>query len=173
MPVAPGWTSRCHYHAEVPAIRARVVSENGKPPQPDVDGAPLLRVSGLSKTYRAGDALIEAVAGVSLELGRGEVLGLVGESGSGKTSLARCIAGLVEPSAGSLELEGRETPWSLRERPREVRRMVQMVFQNPDGALNRSDCGGLAWQITCATSLPSFVSRRPTSIFTLVPSPAA
>jgi peptide/nickel transport system ATP-binding protein len=136
--VAPGWTSRCHYHAEVPAIRARVASENGKPPQLDLDGAPLLRVNGLSKTYRAGDALIEAVADVSLDLGRGEVLGLVGESGSGKTSLARCIAGLVEASAGSLELEGRETPWSLRERPREARRTVQMVFQNPDGALNRA-----------------------------------
>jgi peptide/nickel transport system ATP-binding protein len=138
VPVAPGWTSRCHYHADVPAIRATVAPENGKPPRLDPDGAPLLRVSGLSKTYRAGDAVIEAVAGVSLELGRAEVLGLVGESGSGKTSLARCIAGLAEPAAGSLELEGRETPWSLRDRPREARRMVQMVFQNPDGALNRA-----------------------------------
>src|SRR5918992_2542748 len=104
--VAPGGTSRCHYHAEVPSIRSGAVSDNGKPPA--VDGTPLLRVSRLSKTYRAGDARIEAVADVSFELRHGEVLGLVGESGSGKTSLARCIAGLAEPSAGSLELDGEE-----------------------------------------------------------------
>ena len=138
--VAPGWTSRCHYHAEVPSIRSGAVSDNGKPPA--VDGTPLLRVSRLSKTYRAGDARIEAVADVSFELRHGEVLGLVGESGSGKTSLARCIAGLAEPSAGSLELDGEEIAWSLRERPREVRRAVQMVFQNPDGALNRAVTAG-------------------------------
>ena len=136
LPVADGWTSRCHYHAEVPAIRASSASANGS--RPALDGAPLLRVAGVSKTYRAGDARIEAVADVSLDLHHGEVLGLVGESGSGKTSLARCIAGLAEPSAGSLELDGHDISWSHRERPREARRAVQMVFQNPDGALNRA-----------------------------------
>jgi peptide/nickel transport system ATP-binding protein len=73
-----------------------------------------------------------------LEVRRGEVLGLVGESGSGKTSLARCIAGLAEPSAGSLELGGELLPGPLAGRSREARRAVQMVFQNPDGALNRA-----------------------------------
>ena len=136
LPVADGWTSRCHYHAEVPAIRASSASANGS--RPALDGAPLLRVAGVSKTYRAGEARIEALADVSLDLHHGEVLGLVGESGSGKTSLARCIAGLAEPSAGSLELDGHDISWSHRERPREARRAVQMVFQNPDGALNRA-----------------------------------
>jgi peptide/nickel transport system ATP-binding protein len=135
-PVAPEWTSRCYYHAEVPAIPATATSGNGRP-QP-LDGEPLLRVERLTKTYRAGEARIVAVADVSFELRQGEVLGLVGESGSGKTSLARCVAGLAEPSAGSLELDGRELSWPLRERPREARRAVQMVFQNPDGALNRA-----------------------------------
>jgi peptide/nickel transport system ATP-binding protein len=125
-PVAPGWTSRCHYR-----------------PQP-LAGESLLRVEHLTKTYRAGEARIEAVADVSFELRQGEVLGLVGESGSGKTSLARCIAGLAEPSAGSLELDGRELSWPLRDRPREARRAVQMVFQNPDGALNHAvSVGGI------------------------------
>jgi peptide/nickel transport system ATP-binding protein len=138
VPVADGWTSRCHYHADVPAIRARAggASPNGRPPA--LDGAPLLRVDRLSQTYHAAGARIQAVADVSLDLRHGEVLGLVGESGSGKTSIARCIAGLAEPSAGSLELDGHDLPWSLRERPREARRAVQMVFQNPDGALNRA-----------------------------------
>jgi peptide/nickel transport system ATP-binding protein len=136
LPVAAGWTSRCHYHADVPAIPARAASGNGKPPA--LDGTVLLRVHRLWKTYGAGEARIEAVADVSFELRHGEVLGLVGESGSGKTSLARCIAGLAEPSAGSLELAGTEIPGPLHERPRQARRAVQMVFQNPDGALNRA-----------------------------------
>jgi peptide/nickel transport system ATP-binding protein len=135
-PVADSWTSRCHYHAEVPAIRAGTLLANGTPPA--LDAAPLLRVAHLSKTYHAANAPIEAVTDVSFDLCHGEVLGLVGESGSGKTSLARCIVGLTEPSAGSLELDGKDISWSLRERPRDVRRAVQMVFQNPDGALNRA-----------------------------------
>ena len=135
-PVAAGWTSRCHYAAEVPAIRAGAPSPNGLPPA--LDAASLLRVDRLSQTYQAGDLRIQAVADVSFGLRHGEVLGLVGESGSGKTSLARCIAGLAEPSRGLLELDGQDLPWSLRERPREARRAVQMVFQNPDAALNQA-----------------------------------
>jgi peptide/nickel transport system ATP-binding protein len=136
LPVADDWTSRCHYHSEVPALITGTLATNGA--QPPLEGAPLLRVDSVSKTYRAGNARIQAVTDVSLELGHGEVLGLVGESGSGKTSLARCIAGLAEPSAGSLELDGHAIPWSHVERSREERRAVQMVFQNPDGALNRA-----------------------------------
>ena len=136
VPLAVGWTSRCHYHSEVDAIRAGTPSPSGMAPA--LDGAPLLRVDHLSKTYHAAEARIEAVSDVSLDLRHGEVLGLVGESGSGKTSVARCIAGLAEPSFGSLELDGHDIPWSLSKRPREARRAVQMVFQNPDGALNRA-----------------------------------
>ena len=71
-----------------------------------------------------------------LELRVGEVLGLVGESGSGKTSLARCIAGLVEPTEGSVRFDGQDVTVRAERRSREVRRRLQMVFQNPDNALN-------------------------------------
>jgi peptide/nickel transport system ATP-binding protein len=139
-PVAAHWTSRCHYHMHVPALGAGTASANGKPAahggtSPPIP-APLLQVERLAKTYSVGEVGIEAVADVSFDLRHAEVLGLVGESGSGKTSVARCIAGLVEPSGGSIELDGDEIPWALRERPREARRAVQMVFQNPDAALN-------------------------------------
>ena len=142
-PVAARWTSRCHYHTDVPTVGPGTPSPNGKPAaigaaSPPPGAAPLLRVERLSKTYPAGEVRIEAVADVSFDVRHAEVLGLVGESGSGKTSVARCIAGLAEPSGGSLELDGDDIPWSLRERPREARRAVQMVFQNPDAALNRA-----------------------------------
>ena len=67
LPVADGWTSRCHFHPEVPALDPATSARNG--PRPPLAAAPLLRVSGVSKTYLAADARIEAVADVSLELG--------------------------------------------------------------------------------------------------------
>lgn len=80
--------------------------------------------------------VIKAVDGVSVRVRDGFTMGIVGESGCGKTTLARCIAGLEEATAGSLELEGEELPRSLMDRPREVRRMIQMVFQSPESTLN-------------------------------------
>lgn len=79
---------------------------------------------------------LKAVDGVSLELGRGRTVGLVGESGSGKTTLARAIVGLEERTSGSISLYGQELPPRLSERDRELLRHIQMVFQNPQEALN-------------------------------------
>jgi oligopeptide/dipeptide ABC transporter ATP-binding protein len=85
---------------------------------------------------RRGRERVKAVAGASLTVERGQIVGLVGESGCGKSSLARAAVGLVEPSAGSVVFEGREvTPLSRRARPRELARL-QMVFQNPYSSLN-------------------------------------
>lgn len=78
-----------------------------------------------------------ALEGVSLQVRRGEILGVIGESGSGKSTLLRTVCGLLRPTAGALLLDGTDdlaTP--LRRRPRSVLRRVQMVFQNPDDSLN-------------------------------------
>jgi ABC-type glutathione transport system ATPase component len=73
---------------------------------------------------------------VSFELGRGEILGLAGGSGSGKTTLARCIIRLVEPDAGTIELDGVDVRAARRGDLRELRRRMQMVFQDPYSSLN-------------------------------------
>jgi peptide/nickel transport system ATP-binding protein len=79
---------------------------------------------------------VNAVDGVSLSIARGRTLGVVGESGAGKTTLARAVAGLVSSVGGEVELLGVALPPTLTQRSRETLRHLQMVFQNPDEALN-------------------------------------
>jgi peptide/nickel transport system ATP-binding protein len=127
----PGRLARCLFHEEVPAIPpAAVGGALTRAPHASA-GEALLGLSEVVKRY-SGDVV--AVAGVDLEVGRGEVLGLVGESGSGKTTLAKCIVGLVDATSGEVTLDGAALGGTRRDR--EERRALQMVFQNPDSALN-------------------------------------
>lgn len=85
---------------------------------------------------RRSTRAVRALDQVSLDLRRGTTLGLVGESGSGKTTLARAVMGLVERTGGSVSLLGFTLPPDLSQRSLGTLRMLQMVFQNPEEALN-------------------------------------
>jgi peptide/nickel transport system ATP-binding protein len=82
-----------------------------------------------------GGGRVRAVDTVSLEVGRGEVLALVGESGCGKTTLIRSIIGLEPLAAGTITMDGEKVTQNARGL-RALRRKVQMIFQDPSGALN-------------------------------------
>jgi peptide/nickel transport system ATP-binding protein len=83
-----------------------------------------------------GGGRVRAVAGASIAVEPGQIVGLVGESGCGKSTLARAAVGLVAPTAGTVEFEGmRVTPLTRRARPRDLVRL-QLVFQNPYSSLN-------------------------------------
>jgi oligopeptide/dipeptide ABC transporter ATP-binding protein len=84
---------------------------------------------------RPGDPL-RAVDGVSLAIRKGETLGLVGESGCGKTTLGRALIRLLEPTQGSIYFEGDEITHLHGERLRQLRRQMQMIFQDPYSSLN-------------------------------------
>ncbi len=97
---------------------------------------PLLEARGLVVQFRASRGRVaRAVDGVDLSVRRGSVVALVGESGCGKTTLARALLGLVRPTAGEVRFEGEPLAYD-RKALRAYRRRVQMVFQDPSGALD-------------------------------------
>jgi oligopeptide transport system ATP-binding protein len=104
----------------------------------------LLEVSGLMKHYpvtrgivfRHQIGTVKAVDGISLSVDRGETLALVGESGCGKSTTARAVLRLIEPTAGSVRFDGEELTDASTERLRELRREMQIVFQDPYASLN-------------------------------------
>jgi peptide/nickel transport system ATP-binding protein len=97
---------------------------------------PILKVSGLSRSFRSGNETLFAVDGVDLDIAPGETLGIVGESGCGKSTLARMLLKILRPTAGRIELDGRDIT-DLGERAmRPLRRTIQVVFQDPMSSLN-------------------------------------
>jgi peptide/nickel transport system ATP-binding protein len=96
---------------------------------------PVSRV-GLLQLIRHGRPVVRAVDDISVRVRKSFTMGIVGESGCGKTTLARCIAGLEEATAGEFSLEGQELPRTLSRRSRSLLHKIQMVFQNPDASLN-------------------------------------
>jgi peptide/nickel transport system ATP-binding protein len=101
-----------------------------------VASKPLLEVSGLEARYGSSRTAQPAVRDVSFTTEPGRCVALVGESGSGKTTIGRCIAGLHVPSAGQIVFDGQPVAGGARARPLEVRRRIQIVFQNPFESLN-------------------------------------
>ena len=105
---------------------------------------PILQVQALRKLFpvkqtgigRSPQRFVHAVDGVSFDLDRGEVLALVGESGCGKSTLALTLMGLETPTAGSIVFEGRDVTNLTGKDQKQLRRRIQMVFQDPYESLN-------------------------------------
>ncbi len=112
------------------------IAEPTREPTSDV-----LAVKGLKMTYGhrglfGRGRVTHAVRDAGFTLGRGEILGVVGESGSGKSTLARCVARLMKPTSGEINLLGTDIASVSNETLRSHRRYVQVVFQDPYRSLN-------------------------------------
>ena len=120
------------------------VPSHEPPPRASVAGVAdtvVLRAQGLGKTYITqtmfgGKRVVDAAKDVSFEIRKGETLGIVGESGSGKSTVARCIARLIDPTEGNVLLAGTDIARMPHGKLRELRRKVQVVFQDPYRSLN-------------------------------------
>ena len=109
--------------------------------------APLLEVENLVKTYRGGrrladrltgrpETVVRAVSGVSLSIGKGEIVGLIGESGCGKSTLGRSILRLHEPTSGRVIFDGIDVTALSAPAMKAMRRRMQIIFQDPYASLN-------------------------------------
>ncbi|WBY02767.1 dipeptide ABC transporter ATP-binding protein [Ramlibacter tataouinensis] len=109
---------------------------------PDLDRRDtVLSVRNLVKHYRVRGAsgrqqVVHAVDGVQFDLRRGETLGVVGESGCGKSTLGRVLTGLLEPTSGSIFYCGEDVTMPSRQRRRELRKHIQILFQDPYSSLD-------------------------------------
>src|ERR671936_865554 len=115
-----------------------------------MSATPVLEVTDLVKHFPVGNRLVgasgtvHAVDGVSFYIREGEFFGLVGESGSGKSTIANCIARLLEPTSGTIKLKGCDITHLPRRAMRPLRRDLHIVFQDPYSSLNpRMTCGDI------------------------------
>jgi len=120
--------------AAVPSFTPKVRPRNPNAPV-------VLATDALTMNYAGGGLFqkarpVLAADAVTLEIRKGETLGIVGESGSGKSTVARCVARLVTPTGGHVYLDGDDIARAGRSRLRRLRRRVQMVFQDPYRSLN-------------------------------------
>jgi oligopeptide/dipeptide ABC transporter ATP-binding protein len=132
------------------------------------DTRALLEVTDLKKHYpvrsgvlRRKVGTVHAVDGVSFTLGVGETLGLVGESGCGKSTVARAILRLVEPTGGSIRLNGRDITHLGKAELRPNRRSMQIIFQDPFASLNpRMTAGDIVGEPLTVHGLATGEARR-------------
>lgn len=103
----------------------------------------LLEIRDLKKHFPVGDGLfsrskgaVKAVDGVNLDVKEGETLGLVGESGCGKSTLGRTILRLIEPTSGEVKFQGKNLLALSQRELRDMRRQMQIIFQDPYASLN-------------------------------------
>jgi oligopeptide/dipeptide ABC transporter ATP-binding protein len=131
----------------------------------DTTGTPLLQVKDLFKSFpvRGGGIIprtvghVQAVHGVSFDLAAGETLGLVGESGSGKSTTGRAILQLHKPTSGSVKFEGRELTTMRGHELQQIRRDMQIVFQDPYASLDPR------WQVNDIIAEPLRIHRYGTT----------
>ncbi len=103
---------------------------------PNGNGRALLEVKDLKKYFRVGREYLKAVDGISVEIKKGETLGLVGESGCGKTTVGRVLVRLYEPSGGEIFYKGDDITKVEGQDTKRLHRKMQMIFQDPQASLN-------------------------------------
>ena len=101
---------------------------------------PILQVNNLKKYFSTPNGALHAVDGVTFSIPKGKTLGVVGESGCGKSTLGRTLLGLLEPTAGEIRFDGQDITHVDKKQRFELRKSMQMIFQDPFASLNPRMC---------------------------------
>ena len=142
--LAPGRLAACIRRTEIApemrALRGAVLDHAAQAPMPEAATRPIVHAAAVAKDFAGRQGrIVQALKGVTIEIGPGESVGLVGESGSGKTTLGRTLVGLETPTRGRIEIAGIDASdfaaMSNNDRAA-TRRTIQMVFQDPYSTLN-------------------------------------
>ncbi len=102
--------------------------------------AELLKVTDLKKYFKTNAGELHAVDGVNFTIEEGKTLGVVGESGCGKSTLGRVVLGLIDPTGGKIEFNGKDITNYKGKQRREMQRDMQLIFQDPFSSLNPRMC---------------------------------
>ena len=97
---------------------------------------PVLTIEHLVKHFPTKMGVVRAVDDISFDIAEGDTLGLVGESGSGKTTTAQCVVGIYPPTSGQIVFDGTPIGVAFKRRPKELKRKIRIVFQDPGSSLN-------------------------------------
>ena len=98
--------------------------------------APLLEIRGLTKEFRQGKDRVMAVHKIDLDIQKGEVFGLVGESGCGKSTFGQMLVHLLDPTSGTIRLEGKDITRPPRRERKDLCKRMQIVFQDPYSSID-------------------------------------
>jgi len=136
---APGHFVACFVAGSVDAV-ACDNEPRVAPVAPAGCATPLMRFDDVAVCYRGRGrrrgTVFHALEPLSLSIDAGDMVGIVGESGSGKSTIARVMVGLLEPTEGAVRIKGVDRSFASSETALQLRKIVQMVFQDPDSALN-------------------------------------
>lgn len=137
---------------------------------------PLLKVENLTKSFPIYGGLfsrevasVKAVQGISFELNKGETLGLVGESGCGKSTLGRCLIRLHDTTSGKISYNGKDITHIQGEELRDMRKKMQIIFQDPFASLNpRMTIGAILEEPLIIHNLYNSAKDRQDRIYELI-----
>lgn len=127
------YTARLLREASPHRLPAEPRSSSGQAPG---QAAPAIEVAGLTRDFSRAGGVHRAVDDVSFSIAPGTTFALVGESGSGKSTTARLILRLLDPGSGQIRIHGEDVTAATREQKRDLWRNLQLVYQNPDSALD-------------------------------------
>ncbi len=128
----------------------------------------MIRISNLRKTYKSHTAEVQALDGVSLDIGKGDIFGVIGFSGAGKSSLIRCINRLEEPDSGTITVGGTEITALNTEDLRHARSKIGMIFQHFNLFDSRTVLQNVAFPLEVAGYPKSRIDERAREIIDLV-----